>query len=182
MSSWIKTWSTQGSLFFHFLSLIILKSMPFFCKLQLISIYCSTCFPCQWCAGVFPLRLDSLLFRFVCINLAPSTVQLEILILLTYCCQPKVFPFLSYSQTFLLLNLHCFGDWIWKQDLMIKPYILILLCTIDVHFNRLVFILKMTCWCSNKAEMHCVIYIVNCSKITVAGRVAERFYFFLWIF
>lgn len=88
------------------------------------------------------------------------------------------FSLLSYSQTFFLLNLHCFGDWIWKQDLMIKPYIFILLCTIDVHFHRLVCVLKMTCWCSNKVEMHYVIYIVNYSRITVAARVAEGFFFF----
>lgn len=131
------------------------------------------------CWRVSP-RLDSFLFRFVCINSALSTVQFEILILSYHIVvNLKFFPFIIFSNLFLL-NLHCFGDWIWKQDLMIKPYIFILLCTIDVHFNRLVFILKMTCWCSNKAEMHCVIYIVNYSKITVAGRAAERFYFFFF--
>lgn len=74
---------------------------PFsFCKLQLISICSFICFPGLWCADVFPSRLDSFLFRFVCINLALSTVQFEILILLTYCCQPEVFPFYRILKHF----------------------------------------------------------------------------------
>lgn len=43
-------------------------------------------------------------------------------------------------------------DLIWKQDLMIKPYILFLLSSFDVYFNTLVFILKMQQ--SNNAPCH----------------------------
>lgn len=151
MSLWIKSQSSHCSLFFYFLSSVILK-LSLSCKLQLISLYYFTYFPCLWCADSLPPhRVDSFLFNFVCINLALSTVQFEILTLLTHCCQPRVFTFYCilkpfFFQIYIVLGL------IWKQDPMIKPYILILLYTIDVF----VFILKMTCWCSNKAITHCV--------------------------
>ena len=125
---------------------------------------------------IFPTRVDSFLFSFACINLAPSIVQFEILILWTHCCQPSIFPFYYSLKSFLFFQIYTALGLIWKQDLVIKPYILILLYIIDVF----VFILKMTCWFRNKATTHCVTYTVNDSKIT--GRVeSSRTCICLWL-
>ena len=69
-----------------------------------------------WCPPPHP-REDSFLFSFVCINLAPSIVQFEILILWTHCCQPSAFPFYYILKPFFLSNLYCFGP-----NLKARPY------------------------------------------------------------
>lgn len=116
MSLWIKSQSSHCSLYFYFLSSIF-WNYQFAWKLQLISLYYFTFFVCDVLMPPPPPREDSFLFSFVCINLAPSIVQFEILILWTHCCQPSAFPFYYILKPFFLSNLYCFGP-----NLKARPY------------------------------------------------------------
>lgn len=170
MSLWIKSQSSHCSLFFYFLSSIILK-LSLSCKLQLISLYYFTYFPCLWCADSLPPhRVDSFLFSFVCINLALSTVQFEILTLLTHCCQPRVFTFYCILKPFFLSNLHCFGPNLKARphDQTIHSHPTLYNWCICFHFENDMLMQQQ----SNNTL--CTWYTVNDSKIAVVGRVVER--------
>jgi len=156
VSLWIKSQSSHCSLYFYFLSSIF-WNYQFAWKLQLISLYYFTFFVCD--VLIPPPPPPSLCNPCNMCNKEKRVIS--VICVICVMCVIRVICIISISSNLSFFQIYTALGLIWKQDLMIKPYILILLYIIDVF----VFILKMTCWCRNKATTPCVTYTANDFKI-----------------